>query len=503
MISCSILYFCCSQRNFKVTYITSILNYCNSIVKLFQIIGKIVERQIEGCRLEFIPRNGQAVLNADVSHRVNLNTIIPNYGSITYTCNTNHYLSGGTTNWCLYNQWQLKTVSDCEPKCAVSRISSISYITKCSRKVNGVFIDVPCRSDDVVEPGTEARIVCQTGYQPVSSSSRDQKLMCQSDGSWDRPGLPCEQICGLEGAEGTPYIVGGVHTNNTRVPWHVGIYRLTEQYNEPNYTCGGTIVSAKVVVSAIHCFWNAIYREIYPASEYRIVAGKYYSRFNDIREKNNFQVLHISKIHYPVKYQHGNGFHAHDIAVVVLENYIEYKAHVAPICLLYDLDPEDRYVEPGTTGRIAGWGLEKAHGIQSDQLKTIELPVVGRMECRNKVALNFQAFVTGDKFCAGRQNEGIGLCEGDSGGGFAVSNFINGKQHFYLRGIVSVGPNKDGSCDSNQLTLFTNVAHYSDLIKPHIEDNRPENQHSITSLDPSMQTTVAGMCFMVSLSLVV
>ena len=34
----------------------------------------------------------------------------------------------------------------------------------------------------------------------------------------------------------------------TEVPWHVGVYRKSEQI------CGGTIVSERVVISAAHCF---------------------------------------------------------------------------------------------------------------------------------------------------------------------------------------------------------------------------------------------------------
>lgn len=53
------------------------------------------------------------------------------------------------------------------------------------------------------------------------------------------------------------------------------------------------------------------------------------------------------------------------------------------------------------------------------------------------------------------------LCEGDSGGGlcFQMNNV------WYLRGIVSVSPVKDGSCDYNSYVGFTYVSHFRDWIR--------------------------------------
>lgn len=132
----------------------------------------------------------------------------------------------------------------------------------CTRKEAGVDVIVRCGSNDLVDPNTEARIVCQMGYQ--STAQRKEITVCRLDGSWSRSISPCKQICGEEGPEGIPYIIGGESTNNTRVPWHVGIYRLSMKYSEPDYTCGGTILNAKVVISAIHCFWNTLAGGIYP-----------------------------------------------------------------------------------------------------------------------------------------------------------------------------------------------------------------------------------------------
>lgn len=73
------------------------------------------------------------------------------------------------------------------------------------------------------------------------------------------------------------------------------------------------------------------------------------------------------------------------------------------------------------TRRVVGCGLEKSKGSVSDQLKTIELPVIERNKCSRTINPSFRQFLRSDKFCAGFKNQCIGLCEGDSGGGLFIA----------------------------------------------------------------------------------
>lgn len=423
------------------------------------------------CRITELPANGQTMLQGENPHPLRVDDVVPEYGLIKYTCNGNYHLVGSETSYCASGEWS-STVPNCHAKCALRRISSITYVTQCSKKVNGVNTFVTrCGINDLVDPGTSVKIVCEKGYQPVAP--HEQITSCQRDGSWSRPVAPCAQICGEEGPSGVPYIVGGEVTNNTRVPWHVGVYRM--ENDEPSYICGGSILSPKVILSAIHCFWNDLEATIHPEREYRIVAGKFYREFNDPREKNNYQVLNVEKINYPSEYEHKEGLYANDVAVVIVKNHIEYKTHIAPICIDYDLDHDEKVVSAGSVGRVAGWGLEHSGGRLSDTLKVIEIPVINRDQCRQGFRRAFQPFMTSDKFCAGQRNQGVGLCQGDSGGGlvFAKDPFSE-KTVYYIRGIVSTGPSHDGSCDSNEYTLFTNTAHFAAFVMSYDYANRPE-----------------------------
>lgn len=240
-------------------------------------------------------------------------------------------------------------------------------------------------------------------------------------------------------------IVGGEYANIKKVPWHVGIYRQTSTDSDFVQQCGGTIINPKVVISAAHCFWNREEHKPNREDEYRVVAGKYFRDFNDRRENNTYQTLGVDKVHFVNGYIDYEGFYANDIAIVILNNFIEYKIHVAPICI-QEYTFEEKIVPHGNCCRLGSYTI-------CWQPKWIQ-----REDCLKKFDESFRPFLTSDKFCAGYLL-GVGVCRGDSGGGLVFPKIVNGKTVYYLRGIVSAGQNKGGSCDSDRYAVFTNIAH--------------------------------------------
>lgn len=61
-----------------------------------------------------------------------------------------------------------------------------------------------------------------------------------------------------------------------------------------------------------------------------------------------------------------------------------------------------------------------------------------------------------------------------AGGGLVFPQTIRQKTVYTLRGIVSTGGNKQGSCDSDKYTTFTNVAFFMDFINAHISKYEPK-----------------------------
>lgn len=147
---------------------------------------------------------------------------------------------------------------------------------------------------------------------------------------------------------------------------------------------------------------------------------------------------------------------------------------MAPICIDYNYEFEEKVVPFGWLGRVAGWGFDQSNDSAHSTLKIIDLTVIERNECRKKLDWYFRLFLTPDKYCA-RNLRGAGLCPGDSGGGlaFRVTDEYTGQMRYYLRGIVSTGPNNGENYDSDKLTTFTNPAHISDFVFFHEVIYRP------------------------------
>lgn len=128
----------------------------------------------------------------------------------------------------------------------------------------------------------------------------------------------------------------------------------------------------------------------------------------------------------------------------------------------------------GLIGRVAGWGLESSGAkTGSPKLKVIDLPAIEYNVCKQVLTAELIPFITGDKFCAGYTN-GQSVCQGDSGGGIVFSKQIGSDTVYFLRGIVSTGGNKAGSCDNYKYTLFTNIQFHIKMIMFYESHNRPE-----------------------------
>lgn len=134
--------------------------------------------------------------------------------------------------------------------------------------------------------------------------------------------------------------MGGEPVNITKVPWHVGIYRKIRADGPFEQQCGGTILNAKAIVTAIHCFWDPYERKPHPEIQFSIAVGKVNRDYN-AQEALKTQVFGVEKIHYPEGYTDIIAYYAQDIAVVILNGFIEFSSYVMPVCLPYGLKYDD------------------------------------------------------------------------------------------------------------------------------------------------------------------
>lgn len=418
-----------------------------------------------GCLLN-LPAHVTAKYDGDTTDTALPNgTYVENFIFITYACADGwHLLSASDEpNYCGDNAWR-DPVPECERRCAAAAV--LSTTTKALCEFAGVSL--PCDGRDHQRPGTVARISCQTGYrEPAAeatapSAAGAARVVCGPDGGWSAPAMRCEHECGLDQTNtGVVYIKGGGVVNNTRVPWHVGIYDDVTSTGGFSHICGGTILTNRLVISAAHCFWST--DRFNEASRYRVVTGKYFRGW-DQPEPLPTQRIPVLEIRRLAKYRDEAGLYDGDIALLVLRDVIEFHSYVAPICLRLPADAASVPLE-GQWGQVAGWGVEES-GRQSGELKWLQLPVVARAECLAQVDESFVKYVLADKFCGGFVDREESLCQGDSGGGMVIGRRTADGMRVvhYLYGLVSSGKN------CQKYAAFTRVHQYERWIEATIEE---------------------------------
>ena len=121
------------------------------------------------------------------------------------------------------------------------------------------------------------------------------KLTCEESGNWSHAAFKCEAVCGKVARHSVPLQIGGKISNVTEVPWHVGIYKESEQI------CGGTIITERLVISAAHCFSVATNQiHVVDYSLYQVAAGKILRGLNET-ETQETQVRGVKDVKFSLK----------------------------------------------------------------------------------------------------------------------------------------------------------------------------------------------------------
>uniref|UniRef100_A0A182P9S2 Peptidase S1 domain-containing protein n=1 Tax=Anopheles epiroticus TaxID=199890 RepID=A0A182P9S2_9DIPT len=415
------------------------------------------------CRVPNAPPNGRIVLDESAQTvQIMPGEFIENYNSVHVVCGDKYTLKGTATIICLDGEW-LEPFPVCEKYCSEIPINGITIEPFCEYQRRQITCKRP------LPPATRVRIGCRVGYQkplePVNET-----LNC-IDGAWDSSVFRCEPVCGTPTPDAEAYVIGGRNASIAEVPWHMAIYKnlndaTLDDLRSPDwqYVCGGTILTERLVVTAAHCFWAT--EGFFDKRFFRLAAGKYRREITAI-EALPPQYFQIHEILAQPQYQDFSGYYNLDIAIVVLNGFIAFRTYIRPICLERNLRTEsEKRIRPNSVGRVAGWGFTTATGDPSSVLKVIDISTVDYVTCREVSPVAYRPFLTGDKFCAGNPRAGTGVCQGDSGGGFALGKELEGGETvYYLYGLVSSAPRAvDGGCDHNKYVAFTEVQNYIPMI---------------------------------------
>eukprot|EP00102_Acyrthosiphon_pisum_P023897 XP_016661107.1 PREDICTED: low-density lipoprotein receptor-related protein isoform X4 [Acyrthosiphon pisum] len=223
-------------------------------------------------------------------------------------------------------KWKPKADKLCLKRCP--SVFSESLDVECI--FNGKKYD--CSNPSI--PGTVLTPKCKVTHTiPNGQIETPIKLRCQQDGKWSDRLYTCIPYCGRPYTPNKILILNGVEAKYGSAPWNVGVYRKSNN-NSFSMICGGSLISTNLVVSAAHCFWQErlTSRILLNDGTYKVGVGKYKS---DITIKDNefTQIFDVGLIYLKEGYYGSSGFHAEDLAIIVLSNKLKLSDVVMPVCV--------------------------------------------------------------------------------------------------------------------------------------------------------------------------
>ncbi len=151
--------------------------------------------------------------------------------------------------------------------------------------------------------------------------------------------------CGISGvplsARPEVRIVGGKNAGWAQYPWQVSVRRTSFFGFSSTHRCGGAVLNENFIATAGHCVDDLL------TSQIRIRVGEY--DFSHIQEQLPYIERGISKKIVHPKYNFYT--YEYDLALVRLEQPLEFAPHISPICL-----PATEDLLVGENATLTGWG---------------------------------------------------------------------------------------------------------------------------------------------------
>ena len=203
------------------------------------------------------------------------------------------------------------------------------------------------------------------------------------------------------------------------------------------YKCGGSLIAPGVLITAAHCIKDFVNS---PTS-LKIRCGEWDTQKQSEPYKHQDRIGKIVKIH--PEFDPRNL--ANDFALVFLNQDFILDYHIDTVCLP---QPNEQY--DGQVCYATGWGKDKfgADGVYQVVLKEVDLRVVNKIECQDKLRLTRlgKKFQLHDSFMCAGGSKGKDTCKGD-GGSPLVCSRKSDPNTYDQAGIVAwgIGCGQDGT----------------------------------------------------------
>lgn len=197
-------------------------------------------------------------------------------------------------------------------------------------------------------------------------------------------------------------IIDGEPVPEEAFPFMVALLRSAVPGNLDAFTCGGTFVAARWILTAAHCVVNMASGQLLPASAFQVLVGT--RNLGSGGERIPVRTIRI----FPAF--NSGSFAGDDVAVLELD-----RDFLIPRVALQAPD-DPRPSAPGTVATAAGWGRTSFSGSISERLQRVEMEVISNGECRRML----DESIVDATICAGLLGSSGSICSGDSGGPLMV-----------------------------------------------------------------------------------
>ncbi len=271
-------------------------------------------------------------------------------------------------------------------------------------------------------------------------------------------------------------LLNGVEAQENSWPWMASLRFRANNH----HFCGGSIIDQQWILTVAHCVHYRGTDVLLPVEAVMVVLGDHVTT-----------TIHPSeRVYFPQQLiPHEDYNHTtlnNDIALIHLNETIEYNDVIAPVCLPTGPPPV------GEICSATGWGIHLGNrGLQeTTHLNELHLTIVSNEVCGSH---NYWGdYITPNMVCAGYRKHGI--CDGDSGGPLVCNN--NGASPYSLVGVTSYVYRHCRNPDGRKPTVFTNVYNYLEWIQTTTTMNctgyiRSDNGHCYKFVNERMNYTQA------------
>ncbi|XP_077295213.1 phenoloxidase-activating enzyme-like [Arctopsyche grandis] len=275
--------------------------------------------------------------------------------------------------------------------------------------------------------------------------------------------LPPRSKCGIMDGD---QIVGGIEASMYDYPWMALIeYRTTQ--NTTTLKCGGSLISAKYVLTAAQCVYGNVYVNVGTPTHVRL--GEYDTMtdpdcskdnsFGDISCIDKHVSIPIEKIIIHPDYDPSNSY-KNDIAIIRLTKEAPNTDTIGPICL-----PENDLTigkkDNELFFKMAGWGVSQVG--QKSYNKKMHFSVQYKtLNTCQKAYAPLHANITKKHICT-KANWGNNSCQADAGSPLMYMTYTN----LDLIGVFSFSAT---SCTTSDIpSVYTKTHDYLGWIKSQME----------------------------------